>query len=109
MIQGYTPVKTYKPRGQDTVKQTKDQLIYAGTVRTQLNEQIRVMLCDGPRGLFGSSRMPPLKQQGDTLLYVHCAIAKSALLYQLLVRLCFWYCFGHNPNNLNRSYHRNND
>merc|ERR1719331_3350431 len=33
-----------------------------GTVRTQLNEQIRVMLCDGPRGLFGTSRMPPLKQ-----------------------------------------------
>jgi len=32
-----------------------------GTVRTQLNEQIRVMLCDGPRGLFGTSRMPPLK------------------------------------------------
>merc|ERR1719220_1442785 len=32
-----------------------------GTVRTQLNEQIRVMLCDGPRGLFSTSRMPPLK------------------------------------------------
>jgi len=36
-----------------------------GTVRTQLNEQIRVMLCDGPRGLFGTSRMPPLKPGSD--------------------------------------------
>ena len=44
-------------------------LLYSGTVRTQLNEQIRVMLCDGPRGLFGTSRMPPLKQ-GDKMIII---------------------------------------